>query len=44
VAPRSTIIQLSPVHAGLCNDPAAALEDLMNAMVRPPGESGMIVS
>lgn len=25
-APRSTIIQTSPVHMGLCDDPAAALE------------------
>jgi len=32
-APRSTIIQVSPVHCGLCTDPAAALEKLMAAMV-----------
>jgi len=25
VAPRSTIVQTSPVHGGLCDDPAAAL-------------------
>jgi hypothetical protein len=36
VAPRSTIIQLSPVHSGLCADPAAALEHLLQAMVRLP--------
>ena len=34
VAPRSTIIQPSPVHAGLCEDPAGALEHLVNRMVR----------
>jgi len=36
VAPRSTIIQVSPVHAGLCQDPARALEHLLARMVRPP--------
>jgi len=36
VAPRSTIIQVSPVHAGLCRDPAQALEHLLERMVRPP--------
>lgn len=36
VAPRSTIIQVSPVHAGLCQDPAQALEHLLERMVRPP--------
>ncbi len=34
VAPRSTIVQTSPVHAGLCEDPARALEELMERMVR----------
>jgi len=34
VAPRSTVIQTSPVHSGLCLDPAAALERLMDRMVR----------
>lgn len=29
VAPRSTIIQTSPVHSGLCADPAAMLETLL---------------
>lgn len=33
VAPRSTIIQVSPAHAGLCADPAAALEHLLATMV-----------
>jgi hypothetical protein len=34
VAPRSTIIQTSPVHSGLCEDPTKALEHLMDTMVR----------
>lgn len=34
VAPRSTIIQVSPVHAGLCTEPDQALERLMDRMVR----------
>jgi hypothetical protein len=34
VAPRSTIIQVSPVHSGLCEDPARALERLVERMVR----------
>ncbi len=33
-APRSTIIQTSPAHAGQAADPAAALERLMATMVR----------
>lgn len=35
VAPRSAMIQTSPVHAGLCDDPAAALEEIMAQLVRP---------
>ena len=35
VAPRSTIIQSSPVHTGYCKDPAEVLERLLNTMVRP---------
>ena len=35
VAPRSTIIQLSPVHTGCCTNPTAVLEHLLNTMVRP---------
>ena len=37
VAPRSTIVQTSPVHTGQCKDPSAALEHLMQTMVRRPG-------
>lgn len=33
VAPRSTMIQTSPVHTGRCGDPAAALERLVAKMV-----------
>ncbi len=35
VAPRSTVIQTSPVHTGSCKDPAAVLEHLLSTMVRP---------
>ena len=34
VAPRSTIIQTSPVHTGRCAQPRAALEHLMATMIR----------
>jgi Protein of unknown function (DUF3037) len=34
VAPRSTIVQTSPVHTGQCAEPAAALDHLMQTMVR----------
>lgn len=34
VAPASTVIQASPVHAGLTDDPAAELERLLDAFVR----------
>jgi hypothetical protein len=34
VSPRSTVIQMSPVHTGRAADPAAALERLMDLMVR----------
>ncbi len=36
VAPRSTMLQTGPVHSGLCEDPAAALEHLMDRLVRTP--------
>ena len=40
VAPRSTIIQISPVHTGMCNDPQDALKHLLDSMVRlTPKES-----
>jgi hypothetical protein len=37
VAPRSTVIQTSRVHSGLCTEPAQALERIMRDMVRLPG-------
>ncbi len=42
VAPRSTVVQTSPVHAGLCDDPERAVEDLLERMVRRPaaGDTG----
>jgi len=36
VSPRSTVIQMSPVHTGRTPDPAAALDRLLITMVRPP--------
>jgi hypothetical protein len=36
VSPRSTMIQTSPVHTGLCTDPEATLRHLLETMVLPP--------
>lgn len=36
-APRSTIVQPSPVHTGLTDDPAGELDELLRQMVLPPG-------
>ena len=33
VAPRSTIIQTSPVHSGICSDPEASLQSLLKKLV-----------
>ena len=33
VAPRSAMIQTSPVHSGLCDSPAAALDQLLESLV-----------
>ena len=35
VAPRSAIIQTSPVHTGCCENPTIVLEHLLDTMVRP---------
>ena len=35
VAPRSAMIQTSPVHSGLCDTPEAALDELLEALARP---------
>ena len=43
-APRSTIIQTSPVHTGLSKDLASVVDHLLDTMVRPPragAESGL---
>ena len=39
VAPRSTVVQPSPVHTGITGDPQAELEDLMARMVGGPHDS-----
>lgn len=36
VAPRSAVIQTSTAHSGRCADPAAAVEHLLETMVRLP--------
>jgi hypothetical protein len=38
VAPRSTIIQMSPTHTGSARDIEAAVERLLETMVRQPAE------
>ena len=35
-APRSAIIQTSPVHTGICDEPSAALDQLLARLVLPP--------
>ena len=35
-APRSTMIQTSPVHSGRCRDPGEVIEHLLATMVRLP--------
>lgn len=36
VSPRSTVIQVSPVHSGLCDDPAAEADRLFERLVSRP--------
>ena len=43
VAPRSTVIQISPVHTGYCTNPTAVLAHLLNTMVRPSREASPAV-
>ena len=38
VAPRSTVVQPSPVHTGFADDPEQALHHLLQVMVRTPAE------
>jgi hypothetical protein len=33
VSPRSTVIQISPVHSGTCSDPASTLQNLLRKLV-----------
>ena len=35
IAPRSTVIQMSPVHSGLCDDPAIELDRLFDRLGSP---------
>ncbi len=39
VSPRSTIIQTSSLHSGLCTDPRETLEHLLKMMVLLPGDA-----
>lgn len=34
ITPRSTVIQVSPVHTGLCTNPVEALDHLLESMVQ----------
>jgi hypothetical protein len=36
-APRSTVVQPSPVHAGITDDPERTLRQLMGKLVAPSG-------
>jgi hypothetical protein len=36
VAPRSTMIQVSPVHSGLCEEPSIALDELFQQLILVP--------
>ncbi len=38
VSPRSTVIQVSPVHSGRCDSPERALDELFRRMVLIPRE------
>lgn len=38
VSPRSTMIQVSPVHSGLCEQPERTLDELFRRMVQVPRE------
>ncbi|MBI1356302.1 MAG: DUF3037 domain-containing protein [Acidobacteria bacterium] len=39
-SPRSTIVQVSPVHSGLCEEPEAALERLFGELVATGASPG----
>ena len=38
-APRSTVVQPSPVHAGVTHNPERTLVDLMSRLLGPPRRS-----
>ena len=40
VAPSSTLVQPSPVHTGITDDPEATLARLFDTLVRSPGRRG----
>lgn len=40
-APRSDVLQPSPVHSGLTDDPASAVEELYDAFVEPRRDPAM---
>ncbi|RKS72410.1 Protein of unknown function (DUF3037) [Motilibacter peucedani] len=40
VAPRSTMVQASPVHTGVAAEPAAELDRLVSSLVRCPPAAG----
>ncbi len=42
VAPRSTVVQPSPVHTGLTDDAEAELERLLSRMVLPPDRESTV--
>jgi hypothetical protein len=35
IAPRSTVVQVSPAHSGVCEEPGAVLDRLFEEQVRP---------
>jgi pyridoxamine 5'-phosphate oxidase len=43
-APSSTVVQPSPVHTGMCSDPAAELERLFDRLVGPAGAADTLAS
>jgi hypothetical protein len=36
VAPRSTVVQVSPVHSGICSEPGERIEELFRELVLVP--------
>jgi len=42
IAPRSTLVQVSPAHSGICEDPQSTLDRLFNEQVSPPSRAQRI--